>query len=88
MQLMARDARMAWHGPVAQGIEHRFPKPGVARSNRAGVTRKNSGSDGVFRLTRLLFREDGGSSRSLSSSLGRSPPSLLTGFPDGTSGIS
>src|SRR5262245_31461545 len=24
--------------PVAQGIEHRFPKPGVARSNRAGGT--------------------------------------------------
>ena len=26
------------HAPVAQGIEHRFPKPGVAGSNPAGGT--------------------------------------------------
>ena len=28
------------YGPVAQGTEHRSPKAGVARSNRAGVTTK------------------------------------------------
>ncbi len=28
--------------PVAQGIEHRIPNPGVARSNRAGGTISNN----------------------------------------------
>ena len=28
---------------VAQGIEHRFPKPGVGRSNRLGGTNKHAG---------------------------------------------
>ena len=31
---------MVEHGPVAQGIEHRFPKPGVVGSNPTGVTMK------------------------------------------------
>lgn len=26
-------------GPVAQGIEHRIPNPGVAGSNPAGITK-------------------------------------------------
>lgn len=34
--------------PVAQGIEHRFPKPGVARSNRAGGTTKDTERDGAI----------------------------------------
>lgn len=28
-------------GPVAQGIEHRIPNPGVAGSNPAGITKFN-----------------------------------------------
>lgn len=28
-------------GPVAQGIEHRIPNPGVAGSNPAGITKLN-----------------------------------------------
>ncbi len=29
--------------PVAQGIEHRIPNPGVGRSNRLGGTSKDKG---------------------------------------------
>ena len=40
------------HGPVAQGIEHRFPKPGVDGSNPPGVTsiysRSGNTSDLLF----------------------------------------
>ena len=32
--------RLNLHAHVAQGIEHRFPKPGVASSNLAVGTRK------------------------------------------------
>ena len=49
------DARICEHGPVAQGIEHRFPKPGVGGSNPSGGTRKNSRSDVVRRLAEELL---------------------------------
>ena len=44
------------YASVAQGIEHRFPKPCVAGSNPAGgVTRKDSSSKGYSTFSPLLF---------------------------------
>ena len=36
-----RSAHTYHHAPVAQGIEHRIPNPGVACSNHAGGTMKS-----------------------------------------------
>src|SRR3954464_10443575 len=40
------------HGPVAQGIEQRFPKPCVGGSNPLGATRIVAGQRFVGRLSR------------------------------------
>ena len=43
------------HGPVAQGIEHRFPKPGVDGSNPPGVTSTYSRSGNASGLLFLVM---------------------------------